>query len=94
MAKKQEQSSDIQLLKAQTEAGTALIGTERVLKELKKGAVSKVLIASNCPDNVKEDLQRYAGLQDIPVVLLEQSNEELGVICKKNFFVAVAAIVQ
>ena len=39
------------------------------------------------------DLHRdYAGLQHITVEETEATNEELGIICKKNFFVAVVGL--
>lgn len=68
-----------------------ILGTERVMKALREQAVERVLIARNCPDQVRNDLDHYAHLVNIPVVILNLSNEELGIFCKKNFFVSVLA---
>ena len=70
----------------------AIIGTQRVLKQLRAKKLSKIFLARNCPEKVKNDIHYYAQLANVPVVQLEQTNEELGVICKKNYFIAVAGI--
>ncbi len=66
-----------------------IIGTERTIKVLKLGKVEKVFLTSNCPSDVKEDIEHYAKLAKIKVVKLKQPNVELGVICKKPFPISV-----
>ncbi len=91
MAKKKEVIEDVRDLKAKLVEGKAIIGTQRVLKALKTGSLKTVYLAKNCPQKTKEDIVYYAGLCEAPVVTLEQTNEELGTFCKKNFFVSVLA---
>ncbi|PIN76830.1 50S ribosomal protein L30 [Candidatus Woesearchaeota archaeon CG10_big_fil_rev_8_21_14_0_10_36_11] len=67
-------------------------GAESVIKGLKKGTIRKVFVAKNCPENVKNDIQHYAWLGNVELVELTMTNEELGVLCKKNFFVSVLGI--
>lgn len=67
----------------------AIIGADRVLKELYKNNLKKVFVASNCPQRLSKDVDYYAGLNKIEVVKLAQQNEELGVICKKPFSISV-----
>lgn len=66
-----------------------IIGTERTIKTLKLGKVEKVFLTSNCPSDVKEDIEHYAKLAKIKVIKLKQPNVELGVICKKPFPISV-----
>jgi large subunit ribosomal protein L30e len=66
-----------------------IIGTERTIKALKLGKVEKVFLTSNCPSDVKEDIEHHAKLAKIKVVKLKQPNVELGVICKKPFPISV-----
>ena len=80
------------LLSSKALEGKAIIGSERVLKELKAGRLGTVFLARNCLQKVKDDVQYYAQLAHVPVIQLEQSNEEIGVLCKKNFFISVAGI--
>ena len=92
MAKKKEINEEIKLLKAKVQEDKAIIGTDRVVKELRKKSLSKVFLSSNCPDNTKSDIQHYADLVKVPVVQLDLNNEELGVVCKKEFFISVLGI--
>ncbi len=76
-------------LKAKVQDGKAVIGKEMVLKQLRAESLGKVYLASNCPKDLKADLVHYAKLAKVPVVELDLDNEELGLFCKKNFFIAV-----
>lgn len=96
MAKKKEVGAEIKLLKSKVLAGKAVIGTERVLKGLKARnvTISKVFLASNCPQKAKAAVQHYAKLAKVPVVdYLELDNEELGILCKKSFLISVLGII-
>ncbi len=76
-------------LKNRIHSGNVIIGNSRVIKALQAGKIKTVFIAKNCPSKIRDDLLHYAKLAGAEVVNLEQNNEELGIICKKNFFVAV-----
>jgi len=93
MAKKKEVSEEIKVLKQKLLEDKVVIGTEKVIKGLKAKHFGKVFLASNCLDETKKDIFHYGGLADIPVIELEITNEELGVICKKNFFISVLGII-
>ena len=71
-----------------------IIGTERVLKALKDKKLHRVFMAKNCPSTTKKDLQYYAKLAEIPVIELDMTNEEMGIFCKKNYFVAVVGTIE
>lgn len=79
-------------LRLKVQDNKAVIGTDRVMKELKAGHLSKIFLAKNCRNDVKGDIEYYAGLSSVPVVVVDFDNEELGVFCKKNFFVSVLGI--
>ncbi len=83
---------ELKKLKEEAQSKKVIVGTDLVLKGLRAGRIGKVFLARNCPAKTKEDVLYYAGLAKIPVVHLEQNNEEIGVLCKKNFFVSVVAI--
>ena len=65
-----------------------ILGTDRVIKNLKLGKIVKVYLSSNCPDDVKEEVKRYK----VEVVELKQPNDELGALCKKQFSVSVLGV--
>jgi large subunit ribosomal protein L30e len=87
MAKK-EIETHMKELKLKIQEGKVVLGAEVVLKRLRTGSLSKIYLASNCPDKFKQEIVDYALLSKVPVVELKQDNEELGVFCKKNFFVS------
>lgn len=68
------------------------IGTDQTLKNLKLGKVSKVLLASNCPQDVVESVERYAKMSGAAVERLSIPNDELGIICRKHFFISVMSV--
>ena len=82
-------SEELKSLKDNLQQGKIIIGTERVMKGVKNGSIKEVFLAKNCPQDVKEDFQHYAKLSGFSVIELGMDNEELGVFCKKNFFIAV-----
>lgn len=68
------------------------IGTEQTMKNLKLGNVSKIFLASNCIDNVKEDIKHYSELAGTEVVELDTPNDELGLMCRKPFSISVLGV--
>ncbi|MFH1276300.1 MAG: ribosomal L7Ae/L30e/S12e/Gadd45 family protein [Candidatus Woesearchaeota archaeon] len=94
MSKKKEESAGLKELKEKLLQEKVVVGIDRVMKELKKDCLNKIFLASNVRDDLRKDLIHYAGLQGVTVEELELSNEELGILCKKNFFVAVVGTVE
>jgi large subunit ribosomal protein L30e len=92
MAKK-DKNLKLEELKKKLLDGKAVVGIDRVLKELKRGNLKKIFLAMNSREDLRKDVLYYSGLQKVVVEELETSNEELGVICKKNFFVSVVGTV-
>jgi len=71
-----------------------IIGTDRVIKNIRLGKISKVYLSSNCKESVESDISHYGKLGDIKVIKLSLSNEELGVLCKKPFSISVLGLVK
>lgn len=92
MAKK-EIDQNVKEIKVNLQEGKVVVGKDLVLKNLRAKKMSKVFLASNCPQDLKDDVKRFSELANISLVELEQDNEELGIICKKNFFISVLGII-
>ncbi len=88
MAKK-ELNEDLRQLKVEIQDNKIIFGFEQTLKGLKEGTITTAYVSKNCPDDMKEDIFQYSKLQGIPAKVLELDNEELGLFCKKNFFISV-----
>ena len=81
-------------IKKMIKSGNVVIGTERTIKSLKLGKVQKVLVSSNCPNSVENNINYYSGLSGAEVHKLEYPNDELSVICKKSFSISVLAFLK
>ena len=81
-------------IKKMLKAGNFIIGTERTIKNLKLGRVQKVLVSSNCPVGVENDINYYAGLSGAETHKLDYPNDELSIICKKPFYISVLAFLK
>ncbi len=71
-----------------------VIGTDKVIKNIKKGSISRVFLASNTSPAVKKQLEYYSKLAKIEMILLDKSNEDLGAFCKKSFKISVLGILK
>ena len=69
-----------------------VIGTDETMKLLRKGKVKKVYLASNVGAGVKQDIQHYGSIGQVPVVDLDINNEQLGTLCKKPFSISVISV--
>ncbi|AAR39033.1 NEQ179 [Nanoarchaeum equitans Kin4-M] len=85
---------DINEIRRHVMEGKAVIGTNKTLKLLKLGQLSAVVLAKNVPDYIKEDIEYYAKLSNIPVIQVDLFNDELGAALKKRFKVSVVGILK
>lgn len=70
-----------------------ILGSERVLKAVRKGGVVKVVLASNAPDALKAQLEQYRKLgAPFHIEDAGMPNDELGTLCKKPYSIAALAI--
>ena len=71
-----------------------VLGTKATIKNMKLGKLEKVFITSNCPENVKNDINYYSSIGGCKIEKLSIPNAELGVICKKQFSVSTAGLLK
>mgnify|MGYP001561550347 CR=1 FL=1 len=69
-----------------------IIGTQSTIKHLKMGRLQKIIVSSNCPQKVMDDINHYAALANTEIIQVQYPNEELGVICKKPFAISVLSL--
>lgn len=71
-----------------------VLGTEKSMDLLRKGKLKTIVISSNAPEVVKEDIETYASMNKTQVIVVEENNEQLGTVCKKPFAISVLSITQ
>lgn len=90
--KKTAVDKNIEEIKNALKKNNLIIGTDRTIKMLKQGKISKVFLTTNCSEDVKEDIKYYSKIAKAKVIQLNHSNDELGIICKKQFSISIVSI--
>lgn len=85
---------EIKFLKVKIADKQVIVGNEKVIKGINSGSIKKIFIAKNCPKDIKEDLAHYANISNLSLIELDLDNEEIGVMCKKNFLVSVIGVTE
>ena len=67
-----------------------IIGRNETISALRQGKLSDVLIAKNYPK--KEEIESLAKIGGANITVLKQTNDELGVMCKKPFAISVIGV--
>ncbi|MDR0912520.1 MAG: 50S ribosomal protein L30e [Methanobrevibacter sp.] len=79
-------------IRVAVDTGDVTLGSEKSIQYLKLGKGKLVVVASNAPDEILEDVEYYAKLSEIPVHLYDGSSVDLGSVCGKPFTVATLII--
>jgi large subunit ribosomal protein L30e len=70
--------------------GKVYLGAKRTIKALKGGEAKLVIMAMNCPEDVREALREY----QVPVITFKGTNMDLGATCGKPFGVSMLAVIE
>lgn len=76
-------------LKNANETGNLSIGFKETVKELKKGKVKLIIVASNCPE---EDVKALKGYK-VPLYRFTESNIDLGAATGKPFSISTLGVI-
>lgn len=68
--------------------GNLIMGFKEVMKGIESRDVEKVILAGNCPEELKESVKE----ENIDLVQSEMSNKRIGTICGKPFNVSVLGV--
>lgn len=91
---KKKKESNVDEIKKNLETGKLIIGTQLTMKNLKLGNLQKVFVTKNCPADVKNDIMHFSAISGFEVVEVDNTNEELGVVCKKPFSISVIGLLR
>ncbi|BAW31776.1 MAG TPA: 50S ribosomal protein L30e [Methanothermobacter sp.] len=79
-------------IRVAVDTGNVILGSRKSIQNLKLGKGKLVIIAENAPEDVKEDVEYYSKLSNIPVYVYNGSSVELGSVCGKPFTVTTLLI--
>ncbi len=72
--------------------GKVLFGARSAVKSAKIGKAKLIVIASNCPKGVREDIEYYCKLSEIPILTYGGTSADLGMACGKPFSISALTI--
>lgn len=81
-------------LKVALKTGKVIFGSKEVLKSISKGKGKLVIVASNCPELIKQQIEYYAKLSNIPVYRAPYTNQELGDMCQRRHVVSSLLVLE
>jgi len=79
-------------IKTVFKTGKAVIGAKQARDLARTGKAKMVILASNCPESLRKEIQYCAQLSSIPVYLSPSSIQDLRRICAKPFNVSAITI--
>jgi len=83
--------SDVEsVIRKALKSGKYYIGSRRTIKALKKGEAKAVVVSKNCPEEI---LQKIKGF-NVPVLVFNGTNMQLGEFCRKPFSIASMVIIE
>lgn len=79
-------------IRVAVDTGDVTLGSEKSIQSLKLGKGLLVVVASNSPKEIIEDVKYYSKLSEIPHIVYDGTSVELGSVCGKPFTVATLVI--
>ena len=76
------------------EKGKGIIGSKVIIKKLNQKLISKIFIAKNCKEEIKNDIEKLAKISEVEIVSLDMKNDELGTFCRKPFHISVVGVLK
>jgi len=72
--------------------GKVLFGANKAVESVKLGRAKLIVLASNCPRDIAEDIMNYSGFSHVPVVIYKGTSIDLGAACGKPFMVSALTV--
>lgn len=77
---------------AVVKTGKVTFGTGSALQNAKTGKAKLVVLATNCPNNMREAIERYCKLSEVPFIIFRSSALDLAAVCERPFIVSALSI--
>jgi large subunit ribosomal protein L30e len=72
--------------------GKVSFGTNVAVQSAKTGKAKMIVLASNCPKDIKVDIEHYSQLSGIPVISYKGASMDLAQVCKKPFIISALTV--
>ncbi len=72
--------------------GKVLFGTKNAVNNARTRKAKLIILASNCPQKIRRDIEYYCKLSNIPVTIYKGTSIDLGAVCGKQFKISALTI--
>jgi len=72
--------------------GKVVLGAESAVKNAQTGKAKLLVISANCPAEIRSDIEYYAGLSGVKIMVYQGTSIDLGMVCKKPFTVSALTV--
>ena len=77
---------------AAVKTGKVSYGTTSAVQSAKTGKARMIVLAANCPKDIKEDIEHYSKLSRVPVISYKGASMDLAEVCNKPFIISALTI--
>ncbi len=74
-------------------SGKTKLGMKYAIKAAKLKEAKAIVVASNAPKELREDLEYYARLSGVPIIEYPKTSQDLGVVCGRPHLTAAVTII-
>ena len=72
--------------------GKVSFGVNSALQNAKTGKAKMIVLASNCPKDIKEQIEYYGKISKVPVMTYRGTSMDLAAVCNKLFIISALSI--
>lgn len=72
--------------------GKVTFGANAALQNAKTGKAKMIILAANCPERLRQDIEYYCKLSKIPLIIYKSSSIDLAALCGKPFIISALSI--
>ncbi|MBS7615675.1 50S ribosomal protein L30e [Candidatus Bathyarchaeota archaeon] len=72
--------------------GKVHFGANSAIQNAKTGKAKMVIVSSNCPEEIRRDLEYYCRLSNVPLIVYKGSSTDLAAVCGKPFVLSALTI--
>jgi large subunit ribosomal protein L30e len=73
-------------------SGKVSFGTNAALQSAKTGKAKMIVLASNCPKDIKEEIEYYGKISNVPMITYKGGSMDLAQVCNKPFIISALSI--
>src|SRR4030043_1431127 len=72
--------------------GKVSFGSNAALQNAKTGKAKMIILAANCPKDIKEQVEYYGKISKVPVLMYKGASMDLAAVCNKLFIISALSI--